>query len=336
MLIDRLGEREVERRRIRCGNAYHFQGDERHIMFVSLVVAAGDDRRARGADQGGGPAGINVAASRAQDQMWCVRSISADELHPDDVRGRFIHYCQNPALVDEAIAEVEGRFDSDFERDVYRHLIARGYRVKVEHRVGRFRIDLVVEGRRGRLAVELDGDAYHGPDRWEADRNRQSILERLGWTFHRIRGSAYYRDPDAALAGCGTVWKRSASAPPASRSRRYPQKPPTRNRRMSSTMTPDIRPRHQLLGPQALSLPLTTLRNRWRNLSAGPPTSHCAKDPWFPGVTTPLRRGQSTPGFPPWLSTGAGRLIRFPTCTPRLSGASSKELSISSPAKVRS
>jgi very-short-patch-repair endonuclease len=137
--------------------------------------------------------------------MWCIRSISPDELHPDDVRGRYIRYCQNPARVDDATGQSEDRFDSDFERDVYRHLIARGYRVKVQHRVGRFRIDLVVEGRRGRLAVELDGDAYHGPDRWEADRNRQAILERLGWTFHRIRGSAYYRDPDAALT---SLWDR--------------------------------------------------------------------------------------------------------------------------------
>ena len=137
--------------------------------------------------------------------MWCIRSISPDELHPDDVRGRFIRYCQNPARIDDATSQAEDRFDSDFERDVYRHLIARGYRVKVQHRVGRFRIDLVVEGRRGRLAVELDGDAYHGPDRWEADRNRQAILERLGWTFHRIRGSAYYRDPDAALT---SLWDR--------------------------------------------------------------------------------------------------------------------------------
>ena len=204
-LIDRLGEQEVERRRIRCGNAYHFQGDERHVMFLSLVVAAGEGRRIGAMTKEADRQRINVAASRAQDQMWCVRSISADELHPDDVRGRFIRYCQNPARVDDATGEVEDRFDSDFERDVYRHLIARGYRVKVQYRVGRFRIDLVVEGRRGRLAVELDGDAYHGPDRWEADRNRQAILERLGWTFHRIRGSAYYRDPDAALTG---LWDR--------------------------------------------------------------------------------------------------------------------------------
>jgi hypothetical protein len=28
---------------------------------------------------------------------------------------------------------------------------------------------------------------------------RQEILERLGWRFIRVRGSAFYRDPDAAM-----------------------------------------------------------------------------------------------------------------------------------------
>jgi very-short-patch-repair endonuclease len=204
-LIDALGEQEVERRRIRCGNAYHFQGDERHVMFLSLVVAAGDGRRIGAMTKDADQQRINVAASRAKDQMWCIRSIFPDELHPDDVRGRFIRYCQQPARADDASTGAVDRFDSDFERDVYRRLVARGYRVKVQYQVGRFRIDLVIESPGGRLAVELDGDAYHGPDRWEADRNRLAILERLGWTFHRIRGSAYYRDPDAALA---PLWDR--------------------------------------------------------------------------------------------------------------------------------
>jgi hypothetical protein len=31
------------------------------------------------------------------------------------------------------------------------------------------------------------------------DAARQAILERLGWQFVRIRGSSYYRDPDAAF-----------------------------------------------------------------------------------------------------------------------------------------
>lgn len=208
-LRDALGEREVERRRIRCGNAYHFQGDERDVMFISLVVAAGEGRRIGAMTKEADRQRMNVAASRARDQMWCVRSVTPDELHPDDVRGRFIRYCQNPQRVEETMGDLADKCDSDFERDVLRHLLARGYNVKVQHRVGRFRIDLVVESRRGRLAVELDGDAYHGPDRWEADRNRQAILERLGWSFYRIRGSAYFRDPDGSLTG---LWERLDSA----------------------------------------------------------------------------------------------------------------------------
>jgi very-short-patch-repair endonuclease len=209
LLIERLGEKTMELRQIRCGNAYHFQGDERDVIFVSLVVATGEGRRVSGAmTREADRQRMNVAASRARDQLWCVRSVTLDELHPDDVRNHFIRHCQNPRLVDHATAEAEATFDSDFERDVFRRITARGYRVKTQYRVGRYRIDLVIEGRAGRLAVELDGDAYHGPDRWEADRQRQAILERLGWTFHRIRGSAYYSAPDAALT---SLWDRLES-----------------------------------------------------------------------------------------------------------------------------
>lgn len=70
-LIERLGEREMERRKIRCGNAYHFQGDERDVMFLSLVVAAGEGRRIGAMTKEADRQRINVAASRARDQMWC-------------------------------------------------------------------------------------------------------------------------------------------------------------------------------------------------------------------------------------------------------------------------
>lgn len=202
-LVARLGEKEMERRQIRCGNAYHFQGDERDVMFLSLVVAAGEGRRIGAMTKEADRQRVNVAASRARDQMWCVRSVALEELHPDDVRGLLIRHCHNPALV--ASAAEEAHFDSEFERSVFQRIVARGYRVKTQYRVGRYRIDQVIEGTGGRLALELDGDAYHGPDRFEADRNRQAILERLGWKFHRIRGSAYYRDPDEALS---SLWDR--------------------------------------------------------------------------------------------------------------------------------
>jgi hypothetical protein len=65
--------------------------------------------------------------------------------------------------------------------------------------VGHFRIDMVVENGERRLAVECDGDRYCSPESIIEDTARQAVLERLGWQFVRIRGSAFYRDPDASL-----------------------------------------------------------------------------------------------------------------------------------------
>jgi very-short-patch-repair endonuclease len=81
---------------------------------------------------------------------------------------------------------------------------------------------MVIEGTGGRLALELDGDTYHGPDRWDADWQRQAILERLGWTFHRIRGSAYYRRPEESLT---SLWERleSLGIHPAGEGSRIPE-----------------------------------------------------------------------------------------------------------------
>ena len=64
-----------------------------------------------------------------------------------------------------------------------------------------------MEGPHARLAVECDGDRWHGPDVWHKDRARQQVLERANWTFERIRGSAFYRDPDTALL---PLWNRLA------------------------------------------------------------------------------------------------------------------------------
>jgi len=51
---------------------------------------------------------------------------------------------------------------------------------------------MVVEGDAdSRLAIECDGDRYHGPDQWDSDMRRQRILERAGWRFWRSFASAF-------------------------------------------------------------------------------------------------------------------------------------------------
>ena len=49
---------------------------------------------------------------------------------------------------------------------------------------------MVVEGANDeRLAIECDGDRYHGPDKWADDMQRQRVLERAGWVFWRCFAS---------------------------------------------------------------------------------------------------------------------------------------------------
>jgi very-short-patch-repair endonuclease len=66
--------------------------------------------------------------------------------------------------------------------------------------VGNYRIDLVVEGgNHARLAIECDGDKYHGPEKWTADVRRQRVLERVGWSFWRCFASTFVRRREAVL-----------------------------------------------------------------------------------------------------------------------------------------
>jgi hypothetical protein len=58
---------------------------------------------------------------------------------------------------------------------------------------------MVVQGNGKRLAVECDGDRWHPIEKLSEDMDRQAILERLGWVFARIRGSAFFRDSKAAM-----------------------------------------------------------------------------------------------------------------------------------------
>jgi arginase family enzyme/very-short-patch-repair endonuclease len=149
---------------------------------------------------------VNVAASRARDQLWVFHSVRPGSLLADDPRAMLLSYALNLAPAEE-VTDLAARCASDFERDVLRRLTARGFRPIPQFRIGAYRIDFVLNAPDGRrLAIECDGDSYHGPEQWESDMRRQAVLERVGnCVFVRIRGSIYAREPDAAMR---PVWQR--------------------------------------------------------------------------------------------------------------------------------
>jgi very-short-patch-repair endonuclease len=197
----RFDAAELLRRQFACGDARTFQGSERDLMFLSLVV---DARQCRALSGNGAEQRFNVAASRARDRMVLVRSVRKDELSEKDLRRTLLAHFENP--LPGAAQEHEGRplralCESGFEREVFDALVQRGYRVLPQVRAGAYRIDLVVEGAHdARLAVECDGDAFHGPERWQQDVLRQRVLERAGWVFWRCFASTWTLHRDEVLA----------------------------------------------------------------------------------------------------------------------------------------
>ena len=217
LLLNQLGPEEMERRHLVCGDAYAFQGDERDVIFLSLVAAPSGETRIGTLTKASDERRFNVAASRAREQMWLFHTAELSDLSPKGQRYKLLDYCRNPKVEPTpmggiSIGELEQRandrdrdekcpppFDSWFEVDVFLCIVRRGYRVIPQYELAGYRIDLVVEGMKGRLAVECDGDQWHGPDRYDEDTARQRMLERCGLTFCRIRGSAFALDREEAL-----------------------------------------------------------------------------------------------------------------------------------------
>lgn len=206
-LITELGADAIEKHRIMCGNAATFQGQERDIVFLSMVACpeTAIAQTARIYEQR-----FNVAASRARDRLVLVRSVAASDLRPGDLKLALIEHFRAP-MKGNLIRpkEVLELCQSDFERDFGRCLLDLGYRIRAQVPVGGYAIDFVVEGGDDRrLAVELDGDKYHGPDRWADDARRQRALERLGWTFWRCWGSSWIADREGCLSDLVHVLQR--------------------------------------------------------------------------------------------------------------------------------
>lgn len=205
----RLPPDTFTKHRLLCGNAAQFQGDERDVVFLSMVDGPPDDGQLTYRDAG--PKDIykkryNVAVSRARNQLWVVHSLDPDShLKGGDLRRRLIEHARDPQALLRAMEKQGKRTDSIFEKRVLDRLISADYRVHPQWPVGARRIDLVVEGntiegKAKRLAVECDGERWHTPEQLQQDLERQAILERLGWIFVRIRGSLFFRDPDTAMA----------------------------------------------------------------------------------------------------------------------------------------
>lgn len=189
-------------------NLERVQGDKRDAIILSVGYGKGPDGRLRyhfgPLNDDGGERRLNVAVTRAKKRMTVVSSLTALDLDPERTTREGLrllrHYLEyahsgGANLGDEA---VERPKLNGFEIDVRDSLDRAGIPLIPQWGCSGYFIDFAAKHptRPGELvlAIECDGATYHSSlSARDRDRLRQDHLENLGWTFHRIWSTDWFR-----------------------------------------------------------------------------------------------------------------------------------------------
>ena len=225
MIVEKIDVTDIEKHDILCGNSSHFQGDERDVIFLTMVDSNSGEVPLRVMTDGTESARkkrYNVAASRAKNQMWVVNSLDVDnDLKTGDIRKEFLEYVSSPKemLLTE---EMEKNSESVFEEKIAKYLISEGYHIEQQWEAGLYKIDMVALFQDKKVAIECDGEKWHSTEEQiREDMERQNVLERCGWEFIRIRGSRYFKNPESAMKTLIEELNRKGIYPESMEDKRY-------------------------------------------------------------------------------------------------------------------
>jgi very-short-patch-repair endonuclease/DNA polymerase III delta prime subunit len=194
-------------------NLENVQGDERDCIFISIGYGRNESGRIAKefgpVNREGGERRLNVLISRAKMVMEVFCNFRADELELDSnashgVRAlkHFLKYAETREL--DIPIETGKDVDSPFEFEVMTAIKDKGYSVEGQVGTAGYFIDMAIKDPifpgRYILAIECDGASYHSSrSARDRDRLRQGVLESLGWKFHRIWSTDWFRDPKKEL-----------------------------------------------------------------------------------------------------------------------------------------
>jgi very-short-patch-repair endonuclease/chorismate mutase len=226
VIYDQVMSRDLDAR-IFVKNIENVQGDERDIIIFSIAYAKNKEgkvyNRFGTLGQEGGENRLNVAVTRAKQEIHLVASIEPHELNVTNAKNigpkllkAYMEYAQAVSdlkkdSIEATLTNLSGevntqtqednlQFDSPFEEEVYEKLTENGYTVDTQVGMSGYRIDLAVvdpnDPSKYVLGIECDGAMYHSsPAARERDIYRQRFLESKGWKIERIWSRNWWKDP---------------------------------------------------------------------------------------------------------------------------------------------
>ncbi len=200
-------------------NIENVQGDERDVIFLGLGFGPTTEGTVSNnfgpINREGGERRLNVAVTRARCKMTVVSSIQPSDIQlksngaDGSVRGAtgpkllrsYLEYAQSGGQTLPSAADDPSRFESAVAAAVSN----LGYEVKLN--VGRFgytvNIGIVHPNRHGEylLGIECDGPTYRDAETVRArDRLREEVLNKLGWSLHRVWSCDWINNPAREVA----------------------------------------------------------------------------------------------------------------------------------------
>ncbi len=198
-------------------NLENVQGDERDVILFSVCYgpdAAGKMKMNFGPlNRDGGERRLNVAVTRAREQVIVFSSIGAEAIDLSKTRARgvadlktFLDYAARGRV---ALVSAVGRgrgadHESPLEKAVADALRSKGWDVEAQVGCSGYRIDLAVKDpfRPGEYlsGIECDGASYHSArTARDRDRLREEVLRRLGWSILRVWSTDWWYEPEKVV-----------------------------------------------------------------------------------------------------------------------------------------
>jgi very-short-patch-repair endonuclease len=195
-------------------NLERVQGDERDAIILTTGYSKTKDGRMRYSfgpiNRVGGYRRLNVAVTRAKLSMTVVSSFSSVDMDDEKLNSigprmliDYLLYAESGGTNLGRRTKVKPQMNP-FERDVYEALTRVGIRLTPQYGESGYWIDFAAmhpdSPGEPILAIETDGAMYHSsPTARDRDRLRQSQLGKLGWRFHRIWSTEWFRSREQEI-----------------------------------------------------------------------------------------------------------------------------------------
>ena len=220
---------EIDEEPLFIKNLENVQGDERDVILFSITYgpdAAGKITMQMGPlIKEGGHRRLNVAITRAREQVVLFSTLLPEHIDTARASGQgvadlkaYLDFARRGKVALLAQSSPTGLDpDSPFEIAVISALREKGWTVHPQVGCSGYRVDIGVVNPEvpGEylMGVECDGATYHSAaSARDRDRLRQLVLERLGWSLHRIWSTDWWNDREKEVERLDRVLKERLAA----------------------------------------------------------------------------------------------------------------------------